>query len=60
MSGGKHLSLEEARKQDRPRRFCKGHPSEGNEAVFDRLLDAMAEGMTAPEDHTATPAASED
>ena len=43
MARGKHLSLEEARKQDQLKRFCKEHPSEGNEAVFDRLLDAMAQ-----------------
>lgn len=42
MSQGKHLSLEEARKQNQLKRFCKEHPSEGNEEVFDRLLDAMA------------------
>lgn len=60
MARGKHLSLEEARKQDQLRRFCKEHPSEGNEEIFDRLLDAMAEGKPAPEDRTSTQAASED
>lgn len=43
MARGKHLSLEEARKQDQLKRFCKEHPSEGDEVVFDRLLKAMAE-----------------
>jgi hypothetical protein len=60
MSRGKHLSLEEARKQDQLKQFCKEHPSEGNEEVFDRLLDAMAEGKPTSEDRTSTQAASED
>lgn len=42
MARGKHLSLEEARKAGQIDRFCKEHPSDGNEPVFDRLLDAMA------------------
>ena len=42
MSRGKFLSLEEARKQKQLDRFCKEHPSEGDEEKFDRLLDAMA------------------
>jgi hypothetical protein len=41
MSQGKHLSLEEARKQKQLDRFCKEHPSEGNQELFDSLMDAM-------------------
>ena len=44
MARGKYLSLEEARKQGRLDRFCKEHPSVGDEKLFDRLLDAMAHG----------------
>lgn len=42
MSTGKYLSLEEARKKDKLDRFCKEHPSEGNEKAFDSLFGAMA------------------
>lgn len=49
MSRGKYLSLEEARKQDRLNQFCKEHPSEGDEKVFERLFRAMAGGEP-PED----------
>lgn len=42
MARGKYLSLDEARKQGRIDRFCKEHPSEGDEELFDRLLDAIA------------------
>jgi hypothetical protein len=38
MARGKYLSLEEARKQGRLDRFCKEHPSEGDEELCDRLL----------------------
>ena len=44
MARGKYLSLEEGRKQGRLDRFCKEHPSEGDEKTFDDLLEAMAEG----------------
>lgn len=44
MARGKHLSLGEARKADQIDRFCKEHPSKGDKAAFDRLLDAMASG----------------
>jgi hypothetical protein len=44
LSSGKHLSLEEARKAGKMDRFCKEHPSEGDEAVFDQLFEAMANG----------------
>ena len=48
MARGKYLSLDEARKGATKgatiRRFCKEHPSVGDENLFDRLLDAMAKG----------------
>jgi len=42
MSTGKYTSLEEARKQDKLKRFIKEHPSEGDKKAFDGLLDRMA------------------
>ena len=42
MATGKYLSLEEARKQDKLKRFIKEHPSKGNMKDFDGLLDRMA------------------
>ncbi|MCH8347386.1 MAG: hypothetical protein IH901_02640 [Proteobacteria bacterium] len=42
MSTGKHISLEEARKQKKLDRFCKEHPSKGDKKLFDRLFQAMA------------------
>ena len=44
MSRGKYLSLEEARNRSLVERFAKEHPSEGDEKLFDRLLEAMARG----------------
>lgn len=44
MARGKHLSLEEARKEGKLDRFCKENPSVGNEEKFDCLLEAMAKG----------------
>lgn len=44
MSVGKHISLEESRKQKKLDRFTKEHQSEGDEAAFDALLDAMSKG----------------
>lgn len=44
MSRGKHLSLEEARKEKQLARFAKEHPSEGNRSVFDKLFTAMTGG----------------
>jgi hypothetical protein len=44
MSPGKYLSLEEARRKGLLARFAKQHPSEGDEALFDRLMQAMAHG----------------
>ena len=42
MSRGKFLSLEEARKAKKINRFCKEHPSEGDEGRFAALLEAMS------------------
>ena len=42
MSTGKYLSLEEARIKKKLDRFCKEHPSEGDEKAFDDLLGRMA------------------
>ena len=48
MSRGKYLSLEEARRGKTKGatidRFCKEHPSEGDERAFDSLLEKMAAG----------------
>ena len=44
MARGKYLSLDEAIKKKQLDRFCKEHPSEGDEEEFDRLLNAMAKG----------------
>jgi len=41
MATGKYLSLEEARRKGLLKRFAKEYPSEGDERLFDRLLDAM-------------------
>lgn len=46
MATGKYLSLEEARKKGKIERFCKEHPSKGNEKAFDGLLDRMAKNKT--------------
>lgn len=56
---GKYLSLEEARKQGKLKRFAKEHPSEGNETAFDKLFSAMT-GTPEAEDRTSDEAASED
>lgn len=43
MSRGKHLSLEEARKEKQLDQFAKEHPSEETKpGRFDALLEAMA------------------
>ncbi len=46
MARGKYLSLEEARKGaakgETIERFCKEHPSEGDEKQFDRVFEKMA------------------
>jgi hypothetical protein len=44
MSRGKYLSLEQARHRGLLERFAKKHPSEEDERLFDRLLEAMAQG----------------
>ena len=44
MARGKYLSLEEARRMEKLDQFCKEHPSEGDEAKFDRLFEAIAHG----------------
>ena len=49
MARGKYLSLEGARKRGQIDRFCKEHPSEGDEELFDRLLDAMAKVKSSEE-----------
>ena len=42
MSRGKHLSLEEARNENKLNRFAKEHPSKGDKKLFDKLFTAMA------------------
>ena len=44
MSRGKHLSLEEARKENKFKQFAREHPTKGDKKRFDRLLDRMAKG----------------
>lgn len=39
MSGGKHLTLEEARKRGKLKQFADEHPSTGDEHEFGRYLD---------------------
>ena len=46
MAQGKYLSLEEARKTGKLKRFCKEHQTEGDAERFGDLLDAMARGET--------------
>ncbi len=41
MSRGKYLSLKEARKMKRLDRFCKEHPSQGDERRFDAILGCV-------------------
>lgn len=45
MSRGKYLSLEEARHAGKLNQFCKEHPSEANRDRFERLLEAMSQGV---------------
>jgi hypothetical protein len=49
MSRGKHLSLEEARQKQQIGRFCKEHPSQGDEKKFDDLLERMARTKVPPQ-----------
>ena len=44
MAHGRHLSLEEARKQGKLDQFAKEHPATGDADAFDRLAKRMAEG----------------
>jgi len=53
MSVGKHISLEEAQKEKKLDRFCKEHPSTGDEDAFDSLFDAMAKSSS-KDDETST------
>ena len=53
MSSGKHLSLEEALKENDLKRFAKAHPSTGDKDLFDRLFNAMAK-KTSSSDETST------
>ncbi len=50
MSTGKYLSLEEARKQGKMKRFIKEHPSKGSEKQFDALLGRMVKGKAKKDD----------
>jgi len=45
MAIGKYLSLEEARKSNKIDRFCKEHPSTGDEDAFDDLFIRMAKNL---------------
>ncbi len=60
MSRGKHLSLEEARKQGLLERFAKEHPNETDAERFNRLLEAMTSGKTPEELETSSGPASAD
>ncbi len=58
MSRGKYLSLEEARRKGKDiktniGRFCKEHPSKGNEGTFDEILNAMAKNEPVSEETSA-------
>lgn len=50
MARGKYLSLEEARRSNKLNRFCKEHPSEGDERLFDSLIDSIAKPKKTKED----------
>ena len=60
MAVGKYLSLEEARKAGLLDRYAKEHPSEGDEAAFNRLLDATALGKPSKDTQTSVRADRED
>jgi len=53
MAIGKHTSLEEAQKQKKLDRFCKEHPTEGNEKTFDAIFNRMAKSSS-EDDQTST------
>lgn len=42
MSRGKHLSLEEARKEKQLEQFAKEQTVQGDKTLFDKLFKAMA------------------
>ncbi|KKK74666.1 hypothetical protein LCGC14_2881490 [marine sediment metagenome] len=52
MATGKYLSLEEARKDGKIKRFCKEHSSKGDMDKFDLLFNAMATPAKATETWT--------
>jgi hypothetical protein len=59
MSRGKYLSLEEARKYGELNRFAKEHPMKADRDRFERLLEAMSQGVleeeeTSPPDRSAS------
>lgn len=60
MSRGKHLSLEEARKEGLLDQFAQEHPNEANADLFERLMKAMASGKTPEELGTSDGPVSED
>lgn len=45
MSRGKFLSLEEARNAGKLDEFCKEHPSKADRKRFNKLLNAMSQGV---------------
>jgi len=45
MAIGKYLSLEEAQKEKKLDRFCKEHPSQGDEDAFDSILNRMSKNL---------------
>jgi len=60
MARGKHLSLEEARREQKLKQFAKEHPSEGDETAFNRLFVAMASGKPSAGNRTSDAESSED
>lgn len=49
MSRGKHLSLEEARKEKKLEQFAKEQTLQGNKNLFDKLFKAMAKKPKKPQ-----------
>jgi hypothetical protein len=60
MARGKYLSFEEARRMSLLNQFAKEHPSEGDEAVFDQALDAIASGKRPAKRQTSPRETSDD
>lgn len=50
MSKDKRLTLEEARRTGQLERFWKENPSKANRDTFERLLDAMSQGVLEAEE----------